>query len=64
MEKYVSKHETVKVLNKKQGIKQRYKEDYIGNGFISLEFEEDPLPFCLICNSVLQNEKLVLSKLQ
>ena len=53
MKIYVSKYKTVKVLYKKQATKRRYKEDYIGCGFISWEPEEDPLPFCLICNLAL-----------
>ena len=64
MEKYLSKYETVKALNKKLGTKRRYKEDYIGYGFVSSEPEKDPLPFCLICNSALSNEPLVPSKLK
>ena len=55
MEKYVSKYETVTALNEKK-TKQRYKEDYVGYGFISSEPEEDSLPFCLTCNSALPNE--------
>ena len=47
MEKYVCKYETVKALNKKQGTKRRYKENYMGRGFLSSGPEEDTLPFCL-----------------
>ena len=64
MEKNVSKYKTVKALNKKHGTKRKYKEDYIEYGFISSGPEEDPLPFCLICNSALSNEALVPSKLK
>ena len=64
MEKYVSKYKTVKALNKKQGTKRRYREDCIEYGFISSGFEEDPLIFCLICNSTLSNEAFVPSKLK
>ena len=54
----------MKALNKNPGTKQRHKEDYIEYGFISSGPEEDPLPFCLICNSTLSNEALVPSKLK
>ena len=64
MEKYVSKYETVKPLNTKQGTKKSYKEDYIRYGFTSWGLEEDPLPFCLICNLAQSNEALVPSKLK
>ena len=64
MKKLVNKYETVKALNKKQGTKRRYKEDYIGYGIIPWGPEEDSLPFCLICNSALSNEALIASKLK
>ena len=64
MEKYASKYETVRALDVKQGTKRRYKEDYIGYGFIFMGLEEDPLSFCLICNSALSNEAHVPSKLK
>ena len=64
MEKYVSKYETEKALNRKQETKRRYKENYIGYDFISSRPEEDPLPFCLICNSAVSNEALVPSRLK
>ena len=64
MEKYVSKYETLKTFNKKRGAKRKYKEDFIEHVFISSKPEEDPLPFCLICNSSLSNEALVPSKLK
>ena len=64
MEKYGCKYETVKALNKKQETKRKYKEDYIGCGFMSSGRERDPLPFYLICNSSLSNEALVSSELK
>ena len=66
MEKYLTKSTDTKekVITKKQGLKRKYKEDYIEYGFISLGSEDSPLPFYLICNAALSNEALVPSKLK
>ena len=64
MEKHVSKYETMKALNKKQGTKRRYKENYIKYGFISSGPKENLLLFYMICNLALSNEALVPTKLK
>ena len=51
-------------MNRKQETKRLYKEDCIRYGFISSGPKEDPLSFCLICNSALLNDALVPSKLK